>query len=249
MQEIGLDPAQSSVRSLVCAGEPGFSIPATRRRLEATWNADLHECYGCTEAAPSAGGYTCRETASVKEGPVSTHLLGDSHIWETVDPVTFDPVPYGERGISVVTNLCSEASPQLRFVVGDFTTLTRDPCMCGRTGLRAVGGFVGRADDMLNVHGITVFPSTIEDAVRAVAGLGDEYQLVISQDRELDVLTIQVELRPNVSADRSVAIVRELEMEVRSRCLVHPRIEVFPLGTLPRTEFKARRVSDRRPNT
>jgi phenylacetate-CoA ligase len=74
MREMGLDAAKSSVRYLFCAGEPGFSVPATRRRLEDLWSAELHEFYGCTEAAPSAGGYTCGAVAGRKDGPVSTQI-------------------------------------------------------------------------------------------------------------------------------------------------------------------------------
>jgi phenylacetate-CoA ligase len=172
--------------------------------------------------------------------------MPDTHLWETVDPNTLTAVPEGQRGISVVTNLCSEASPQLRFVVGDFTVLTREVCPCGRTGLRALGGFVGRADDMLKVHGVTVFPSAIEDAVRSIEELGDEYQIVVRQERELDFLLIQVEVKPGVSAERWDAITQNLETGVTSRCLVRPTVELVPSGTIPRTEFKARRVRDLR---
>jgi phenylacetate-CoA ligase len=85
MHEQGLDPSASSIRYLFCAGEPGFSIPSTRKRLEETWQAELHEFYGCTEAAPSAGGYTCAAVAAQKDGVVSTHLMEDVQIWEVVD--------------------------------------------------------------------------------------------------------------------------------------------------------------------
>lgn len=244
MRELGLDPAAGAVRYLFCAGEPGFSIPATRRRLEELWQAELHEFYGCTEAAPAAGGYTCGPVAGDKDGPASTHLMEDAGIWETVDPVSLRPVPPGQRGLSVVTNLCSESSPQLRFLVGDFTTLTRARCDCGRTHLRAMGGFLGRADDMLNVRGVTLFPSAIEDAVRRIAEIGEEFQLVISRDRELDVMTVLVEPRPEVSADQHPAILKRVETEIVSRCELRPVIQALPYGTLPKTEFKAKRVKD-----
>ena len=162
MREMGIDPQTSSVRVLFCAGEPGFSVPATRRRLEEAWQADLHEFYGCTEAAPAAAGYTCTDAVARKDGPAATHLMADTHIWETVAPDTLRPVQRGQRGLSVVTNLFSEASPQLRFLVGDFTTLDARRCACGRTHDRAAGGFLGRADDMLNIRGVTLFPSAIE---------------------------------------------------------------------------------------
>jgi phenylacetate-CoA ligase len=244
MQEVGMDPAQTSIRSLFCAGEPGFAVPATRSLLEATWDAELHEFYGCTEAAPAAGGYTCEAVAAEKHGMVSTHLMEDLQIWETVDAVTLQPVAAGERGLSVVTNLCSEASPQLRFLVGDYTTLTTDPCACGRTHQRALGGFVGRADDMLNVRGVTLFPSAIEDAVRRVPEAGAEFQIEITVERDLDVLIVRVEPRDDEPAHAELA--RRVETEVVSRCELRPVVEVVPPGTLPRTEFKAKRVIDRR---
>jgi phenylacetate-CoA ligase len=246
MREMGIDPETSSVRRLFCAGEPGFSVPGTRRRLEETWKADLHEFYGCTEAAPAAGGYTCTEVVAHKKGPPSTHLMADTHIWETVAPDTLQPVQRGQRGLSVVTNLFSEASPQLRFLVGDFTTLDSRRCECGRTQGRAAGGFLGRADDMLSIRGITLFPSAIEDAVRRVGELAEEFQIVVSSDRDLDVLTVKVEPRPGVSAGRHQTLVKLVETEIISRCEVRPNIEMVPAGTLPKTEFKAKRVQDLR---
>lgn len=246
MNELGIDPASSSVRYLFCAGEPGFAVPATRARLEATWGAELHEFYGCTEAAPAAGGYTCSAVAADKEGPVSTHLMEDLQIWETVDADTLEPVGPGMRGLSVVTNLCSESSPQLRFLVGDYTTLTTEVCACGRTHQRAQGGFVGRADDMLNVRGVTLFPSAIEDAVRRVPHVGPEFQIDISTERDLDVLTVRIEPRSDLGSDRHAELAGLVEAEIISRCELRPVVEVLATGTLPPTQFKAKRVVDRR---
>ena len=246
MREMGIDPRASSVRILFCAGEPGFSVPATRRRLEEEWGADLHEFYGCTEAAPAAGGYTCADAVAEKDGPAATHLMADTHIWETVAPDTCQPVEPGRRGLSVVTNLFSEASPQLRFLVGDFTTLDSRRCGCGRTHGCAAGGFLGRADDMLNIRGVTLFPTAIEDAVRRVAELAEEFQIVVSTEREMDVLTVKVEPRADVPAARYQTLMKVVETEIVSRCEVRPSIELVPPGTLPKTEFKARRVRDLR---
>jgi len=246
MLDMGLDPAASSVRILCCAGEPGVGVPSTRRRLEELWRADLHECYGCTEAAPTAAAYTCSAVVARKDEPVSTHLMEDTHIWETVDHETLEPVPAGQRGLSVVTNLFSEASPQLRFLVGDYTTLDESPCACGRTHIRALGGFQGRADDLLSVRGLSLFPSAIEDAVRSAADVGDEFQIVVDREHDLDVLTIVVEPAPDLPEGAWPAVAAAVEAEVRARCELRPRVEVRPPGTLPKTEFKARRVVDRR---
>ncbi len=245
MRELNLDPAASSIRYLFCAGEPGFSIPATRKRLEETWGAELHEFYGCTEAAPSAGGYTCAAVAGQKQGVVSTHLMEDVQVWEVADE-QMRALPDGSRGLTVVTNLCSEASPQLRFLVGDYTTLTHEPCACGRTHARAVGGMVGRADDMLNVRGVTLFPSSIEDIVRRIPQLGAEFAIVLTKTQELDELIVQVEVLPDVSTDRYAEVGAIVEREIRSRCELRPVVEVLPQGTLPPTQFKAKRVRDLR---
>lgn len=245
MQELGFDPSASSIRYLFCAGEPGFSIPATRKRLEVTWNAELHEFYGCTEAAPSAGGYTCTAVAAQKEGLVSTHFMEDVQIWEVVDE-NMQALPDGNRGLTVVTNLCSEASPQLRFLVGDYTTLTHESCACGRTHARAVGGMMGRADDMLNVRGITLFPSSIEDIVRQIPTLGAEFAIVLKKEHDLDELIVQVEAVPDVPTDRYGEIAALVEREIRSQCELRAIIEVLPQGTLPPTQFKAKRVRDLR---
>ena len=172
--------------------------------------------------------------------------MDDLQIWETVDPDTLAPTRPGERGLSVVTNLCSEASPQLRFLVGDYTTLTTEPCACGRTHQRALGGFVGRADDMLNVRGVTLFPSAIEDAVRRVPQVGSEFQVDISTERELDVLTVRVEPRGDLGPDGHAALAGLVETEIVARCELRPVVEVLASGTLPPTEFKAKRVVDRR---
>ena len=246
MRRMNIDPASTSIRYLFCAGEPGFSIPATRALIESTWDAELHEFYGCTEAAPSAGGYTCGVVAGQKETQVSTHLMADTGIWETVDANTLLPTRKGHPGLSVVTNLCSEASPQFRFLVGDFTTLIWDRCECGRTHPRALGGFHGRADDMVNVRGVTLFPSSVENAVRRVPGAGEEFQIILSVENNLDVLTVQIEACPDIPPHRHSDLAQLAEAEIRSCCELRPVIEVVPHGTLPKSEFKARRLKDLR---
>ncbi len=247
MRELGYEPATSSVRIITCGGEPASGVPATRARIQQLWQAELHEFYGCTEASPSSGGYTCQTEVRQSERAVATHLMEDTQIWETVDPETLEPVAPGERGLAVCTNLCSEASPQLRFLVGDYTVLDPSPCPCGRTHVRALGGFQGRADDLLSIRGLSIFPSAIEDAVRSVASVGDEFQIVLDRERDLDVLTIVAEPSPELPESAWPTAAAAVETEVRARCEVRPLVEIRPPGTLPKTEFKARRVVDRRP--
>ncbi|MBI2819755.1 MAG: AMP-binding protein, partial [Acidobacteria bacterium] len=144
MQQMGYDPRQSSIRIILTGGEPGACIPATKARIEDLWKARLVEFYGCTEASPTPGGYTCREESEQIERPMNLHLMEDLQIWEVLDPTTFEPLPLGQRGLTTVTNLFSEGSPQLRFLVGDYAVMRDTPCACGRTQIHAEGGFLGR---------------------------------------------------------------------------------------------------------
>lgn len=235
MLEADLDPAESSVQRIIALGEP---LPSNScKRIEDMWGASVHQFYGCTEAAPSCGGYTCSS---------AVHFMEDTHILETVDPDTLEPVPPGQSGLTVVTNLCSEASPQIRFLIGDFTTLEYDPCQCGRTHVRAAGGFVGRADDMLNIRGVTIFPSAVEDVVREFSELGEEFEIVLSTEGSLDEITVITEPVPDVPKSRHDDLAKRLTGAFREQLELRPNIEFKPHGTLEKPEFKARRVRDLR---
>jgi phenylacetate-CoA ligase len=243
MQDLGLDPGVSAIRTLFTGGEPAMGIDATRERLEALWGCRVVEFYGCTEASPHVGGYSC--PGAVRAGqPAATHLMEDVQIWELVDADERRPVAVGERGLTVCTSLNSESSPQLRFLVGDYTVFDDARCVCGRTHVRAIGGFGGRADDLINLRGIKLFPVEIEQAVRALPGAGDEFEIVLStQPDGLDVMTLRIE---HAEFADPHAVADALAAEVCSRCEVRVGIEVLAPGTLPKTEFKAKRVRDER---
>src|SRR4051812_38918963 len=193
LETVGIDPRKSSVRTLFVAGEPGLSVAATRARIQELWGARMVEFYGCTEASPHVGGFSCGALQPDSE-PVFTHLLEDVQIWEVVDPESKSSLPDGERGLTVCTSLNSESSPQLRFLVGDYTVLDRTRCACGRSHTRAVGSFSGRADDLINLRGIKMFPVQIEQAVRAVPGAGDEFEILLATNSDgLDIMTVRME--------------------------------------------------------
>jgi phenylacetate-CoA ligase len=239
MIERGLAPAASSVRTVLVGGEPAAGIEGTRRRLQELWNARLVEFYGCTEVSPHCGGYSC-PASDQGPGPVTAHLMEDVQIWELVDAESRQPVGEGARGLTVCTSLNSESSPQLRFLVGDYATFTSAPCACGRTHVRAVGAFAGRADELINLRGVKMYPVELEAAVRAVPGIGDEYEIVLATTADgLDVMTVRVEHADAASA-------AQVAREIRTRCEVRCDVEVLASGTLPKTEFKARRVRDTR---
>ena len=148
------------------------SPAASRRRgsppRASAWKTCGARSWSSSTVAPRprrTRGYSCH--AAVRpDGTIQTHLMEDLQVWELIDPQTGARVPEGGRGITVCTNMNSESSSQLRFVVGDYTVFDTARCACGRTHVRALGGFHGRADDLLNLRGIKFYPSVLEDAVR-----------------------------------------------------------------------------------
>ncbi|WP_172978230.1 phenylacetate--CoA ligase family protein [Microbacterium sp. SYP-A9085] len=238
MQDMGLDPAASSIKWIVQGGEPFSGIPGTLERIQGLWGAQTVEFYGCTEVSPHCGGYSCPESQTGDETFI--HLMEDIQVWETVDPDTLQPVAEGERGVTVCSSLDSESSPQLRFLVGDYTRLSHEPCACGRNHVRGMGCLTGRADDLINLRGIKFFPVQIEEAVRALPDAGDEFQIRLSTRPDgLDVMTVVAEHTDSAAA-------AALESEIRSRCEVRCTVEIVAPGTLPKAEMKAKRVFDER---
>ena len=130
--------------------------------------------------------------------------------------------------------------------MGDYATFDTATCECGRSHVRALGGFCGRADDLINLRGIKFFPSQIEEAVRAVPGSGDEFEIVLRNNEDgLPVMTVRIE-----HPDHQVAepVVERAKGEIRARCEVRAGVEVLAPDTLPKTQFKAKRVRDERPS-
>jgi phenylacetate-CoA ligase len=242
LQNNNVDPRSTSIKKILVGGEPAISVPATRKRIQELWDATLVEFYGCTEVSPHVGGYSCQAVS--RDGPAFAHLMEDIQIWETVDPVNYKPVADGTSGLTVCTSLMSESSAQLRFLVGDYTVLDHSRCACGRSHVRAMGSFSGRSDDLINLRGIKLLPVQIEEVIRSIGGIGDEYEIHLTTDSAgLDTMTLKVE-HPNFGEGTTIS--SKLANEMRTRCEVRVGVEVLSPGTLPKTEFKAARVKDQR---
>ncbi len=248
MEEMGLDPQQSSIRLLCCAGEPGACVPATKERMEKLWGAEMHDHFGCTEVAMPPLGYSCPYQVHKRNGtPVESHLMEDVYIPEVLDPETFKPVPEGTPGVLVVSNLYSEAQPILRYVMGDWITVTTTPCACGRTHARAIGGLRGRHDKLIKIRGLMFFPAAIEDAVRSLPQVGDEFRVVVDRDGDMDQIRATIEPSPDVATQDERAIRGEVAKALKGTLGIRVDVEVVPYGSLERFEFKADRLTDRRP--
>lgn len=221
--------AQSSVRTTIHAGEPGAAIAATRRRIEELWGARAYDHTGATEVG--ATGFEC-------EAQAGTHLIESEFIAEVIDPETGRPAPAGEVGELVITNLGRPGMPVIRYRTGDLVRLTWERCSCGRGFARMLGGIIGRADDMITVRGINVFPSAIENIVREFTEVA-EFQIEVIQAGAMAGLRLRVELSPGAE-DRAVPGL--LAAALRARLSLRVDVSAVPPGTLPRYAMKARRL-------
>ncbi len=222
--------ADSSVRVLIVAGEPGGSIPATREQIERGWGARVIDHHGLTEVGPVS--FECWDN------PGAVHLNECEYICEVLDPDTGRPGPAGEPGELVLTNLGRTASPLIRYRTGDLVALDADRCACGRTLARLDGGIRSRIDDMVHVSGVNVYPAAIEAVVRAVAEVV-EYRATITSRGALRAVTVEVELDPSVAQPEAVC--RRTEQRLRAALGLTVPVTAVAAGSLPRFEMKARR--------
>jgi phenylacetate-CoA ligase len=222
------EPARLRLRAGVFGAEPWTE--EMREAVEQALGLTALDIYGLSEVMGPGVSAECIE------GRDGAHVNEDHFLVEVVDPESGEPLPDGEVGELVFTTLTKEALPLLRYRTGDLASLTREPCGCGRTFAR-MSRILGRADDMLIIRGVNVFPSEIERALLSVPELAPHYQLVVERPGHLDELTVQVE------GTVDPALVRE---ELSGALGLTARVEVLPPGSVPRSEGKALRVVDRR---
>jgi phenylacetate-CoA ligase len=221
--------SETEVRVLIVAGEPGGSIPATRERIEQAWGARVIDHHGLTETGPLS--FECWEN------PGFLHLNEAEFICEVLDPATGDPVADGQRGELVVTNLGRIASPVIRYRTGDIVVKRSGPCVCGRTWARLEGGILARGDDMVNIRGVNVYPTTIESVVRAIPEIV-EFRSTVSQTGVMRTLSIEIEVGAGQDSSSASA---KLVKHLRSALGLTVPVRTVGTGTLPRFEMKARR--------
>lgn len=236
--KMGIDPSRLSVNKITCAGECGASIPSTKRRLEEAWGAKVYDHAGATEIG--AWSYEC----AVQPGGL--HVNEAMFLAEIIDPETGETIETpGRRGKMVITAFDRQAQPCVRFDSKDVIEWAAEPCACGRSFRLIRGGVVGRADDITKVKGVLIAPSAIEEVVRGIKGLGDEYEVVVDQSGDAETIRLRVEVLPEAQ-DQCAWIQSELEDQLRLKTNLRYDLEICGCGTLPRYEVKAKRFKDLR---
>jgi phenylacetate-CoA ligase len=223
---------RSAVRRLLLAGEAGAGIPSVRARIEAAWpGAAVRDHHGMTETGPVS--FEC----PARQGWL--HVREAAFIPEVLDTATLHAAPPDAVGELVLTGLGRIGSPLLRYRTGDL--VRRGPverCACGRYDLALPGGILGRADDMVVVRGVNLYPTAVDGVVRGCEGV-EEYRVSVSRRGALTEVTLEVEAVAGYPDPRVLAA----QVEARLRDAFHLRVPVtaVPCGALPRFELKARR--------
>jgi phenylacetate-CoA ligase len=223
----GLEMSRGPIRITVHAGEPGASIPETRRRIQDAYGAKTFDHVGMTEMG--AYGFECKAQSGL-------HINENEFIAEIIDPETLAPVGEGNKGELVLTNLGRLGMPLIRYRTGDLGVISREPCTCGRPWARLIGGVLGRVDDMITIRGINVFPSAIENIIRRHPQIV-EFAIEVRRQREMHELRLKVEIEG--SAD---GVIEQLGNDIHNDLRVRATIEPAEAGSLPRFELKSRRV-------
>jgi len=239
-REQNVDPRSLGLRILFFSGEPGAGIPSTKRLIEETFGGMCIDMGSMAEMMPWMTNGECSERNGM-------HLWQDIVYTEICDPETFRPVPFGSEGTPVYTHLERTSQPMIRLASNDRSRWVNTSCACGRTYPRLPEGIYGRYDDMLVIRGENVYPSAIEDVLRGVEGFGGEFQIIVSRAETMDELLVQAEHAVSHSARPSIDGLKGVIVErLQARLGIRPNVELLPQGSLPRTEFKSRRIIDNR---
>jgi phenylacetate-CoA ligase len=233
----GLDARQSLKLRRAFVGAEPYSIE-TRDKIEQGLGAEVFNSYGLSEMNGPGVAFECVQRAGM-------HLWEDHFVLEVIDPKTEKPLPDGEPGELVLTTLCREAMPLMRYRTHDITSVVPGVCACGRTH-RRLARITGRADDMLIVRGVNVYPQQIERVLMAIPQVGRNY-LILLEGR--DDMTVQAELahgESDMAEEQRVALEGEIAARLRSEILTKPKVKLLPPASLPVNEGKAKRVIDRR---
>jgi phenylacetate-CoA ligase len=248
-QNRGVAPDEISLRFAVLGAEPWTE--AMRREIDAGLGVRSTNIFGLSEVI--GPGVSCE----CVEGRNGSHVMEDHFFPEVVDPDTGEPLPEGEEGVLVFTTLTKEALPLIRYWTGDITSLTSEPCVCGRTLVR-MDLITGRADDMLIIRGVNVYPTQVEAALLELRELTPNYRIVVSRSGALDEAEVEVEVSEAFMRDAGTDSLagelhhvrhlrRRAERHLQERIGCSMAVVLEAPGTVPRSEGgKLQRVLDRR---
>jgi len=231
-KEEKFDLSHAPIKKILLAGEPGGSIPATRKRIEKVWpGAKLYDHYGMTEVGQIS--YQC------PDNPCSLHVLSSSYYAEIIEPETGSKIQPGFIGELVLTTLGRYASPAIRYRTGDYVMRgERGKCSCGTFDLKLEGGILGRIDNMFFVRGVNVYPAAIEEIIRKYNAV-IEYRVEFKSRRSMTEMAIKIECDTDTEKPQKIA--KALQMDIRNAFNLRIPVTLVGHNELPRFEAQAKR--------
>ena len=217
------------------------SSDSMRRRIKDLLGLeDMFDITGLTELYGPGTGLDCNKHEGI-------HYWADYYILEILDPSTLEPVPAGETGEMVVTTLCKEAAPLLRYRTRDLTRLIDHPYSCGNI-LPMHDRIWGRSDDMIIFRAVNIYPGQIDQVLSSVADAGCEYQIHLDRKTDgKDYMTVRLECSEKIDPAGKTELAKKVSQEIKNKIMVSAHVEVVDYGSLPRSEKKAKRFFDNRP--
>ena len=239
MKDNGVDPRKDTKLKVLAIGAEPHS-EEQRKRIEDMMGVKAYNSFGMSEMCGPGVGFECKEQNGL-------HFWEDYYIVEIVDPETLEPVPDGEIGELVLTTLCREAMPLLRYRTRDLTRVLGRSCPCGRNHVR-IDRMRGRSDDMIVLRGVNIFPIQIEKILMQFPELASNYLITLTTDEDNDNMTVEVELEELFTDDysRLLDLEKRIRRALKDEILLTPHIKLVPKGSLPVSEGKAVRVVDKR---
>lgn len=239
MRSIDVDPRRDTKLKVLAIGAEPHS-EEQRRRIEEMMGVKAYNSFGMSEMCGPGVGFECQEQNGL-------HFWEDYYIVEIVNPETLEPVPDGEIGELVLTTLCREAMPLLRYRTRDLTRVLGRSCPCGRNHVR-IDRMRGRSDDMMVLRGVNIFPIQIEKILMNFSELASNYLITLTTDKENDNMLVEVELEELFTDDfhRLQELTKRIQRALKDEILLTPVVKLLPKGTLPVSDGKAVRVVDKR---
>lgn len=239
MVGMGVDPQRDTKLKVLAIGAEPHS-EEQRQRIEKMMGVKAYNSFGMSEMCGPGVGFECQEQNGL-------HFWEDYYIVEIVDPETLEPVADGEIGELVLTTLCREAMPLLRYRTRDLTRVLGRTCPCGRNHVR-IDRMRGRSDDMMVLRGVNIFPIQIEKILMTFPELANNYLITLTTDDDNDNMTVEVELEELFTEDfrRLQELTNRIQRTLKDEILLTPHVKLLPKGTLPVSEGKAVRVVDKR---
>ena len=212
-----------------------------KKEVAEAWGIDYHEVYGLSEIIGPGVSCSCKHSELL-------HVFEDHFYAEIIDSKTGEVLPYGQRGELVITPLTKQALPLIRYRTGDITSLTKEPCKCGRTLIR-MESIVGRADDMLIISGVNVYPSQIEHVIANTEGVTLNYQIIADKKGHLDKLEIHVEVSDEIMEDslgEMAVIKKDIQSALLNNLYINANVVLVQPRSIERSMGKAVRIIDKR---